>query len=98
MLHVACSVCCLTSVEHHSWIIVMMFVSFICSVNAASHSGSISICCPTCLTTGSMPCREVGSQTDRLRDVRAAPVQVNLTLSPCYLHALEQLQKSVETF
>lgn len=45
----------LTSVEHQSWIMEMILVSFICRVNAASHSGSISMCCPTCLNTGSIP-------------------------------------------
>ena len=51
----ACMCLLLTSEAHHSWIIDMMCVSFICRVKAASHSGSISMCCPTCLTTGSIP-------------------------------------------
>lgn len=47
----------LTSLAHHSCIIEIMCVSFICKVKAASHSGSISMCWPTCRTTGSIPCK-----------------------------------------
>lgn len=37
----------LTSNAHQSCIIEITSVNFICNVNAASHSGSISMCCPT---------------------------------------------------
>lgn len=47
----------LTSKAHQSCIIEITCVNFICSVNAASHSGSISICCPTWRVIGSIPFR-----------------------------------------
>lgn len=92
----------LTSVEHHSWIMEMMCVSFICRVNAASHSGSISMCCPTCLTTGSIPWDR---QTHRVRarDRQAAgPGKCQVCVSRCVLPAYtwavpEKLQTLQET-
>lgn len=75
----------------------MILVSFICRVNAASHSGSISMCCPTCLNTGSIPW-----ETRHLWDGCTLTLPIYLCkeagLLLCYLHTLEQLQKSIETF
>lgn len=45
----------LTSKAHQSCTIEITCVSFICSVKAASHSGSISMCCPTWRVIGSIP-------------------------------------------